>query len=460
MSAEAAAAVFDSGNTAWMMMSAAMVLLMAPGLAFFYGGMVKTGQVVAMLKMCFGCVTVVTVIWFVVGHSLVFGEDVSGLGVIGGLDHVFMRGIGMSSATGSVPTVIFSVFHMSFAIVTVALISGSVAGRASMRGWIVFVVAWTLLVYIPMAHWVFAPEGWVARQVQAVDLSGGTVVELSSGAAGLALAIAAGRRADFAREEIRPHNVPLVVIGVSLLWFGWFGFNTASSLTVPGGAANAFLNSQLAAGAAMLGWAVTVRARSRPVGLLDMCMGAVTGLVAMTPAAGDVSAVWATVIGFLAGLTCAFAISWKYRLGVDDTLDVVGIHGWGGLFGMVMVGLTGTGVLTGQKGLFYGGSWTLLGRQLVAVVVLGLFSFVMTAVIGKVVDRTIGLRQEGGPVEGEQVYASDVAAQLSALAASGRDGMGAPDRDDEASAVLDRIRRLLAQGTSSVPAEPRGHERQ
>ncbi|MWA07772.1 ammonium transporter [Streptomyces sp. BA2] len=450
VSHEAAPAVFDSGNTAWTMTSAAMVLLMAPGIAFFYGGMVKTGQVVAMLKMCFVCVTVVTIIWFTVGHSLAFGDDVNGLGMIGDLDHTFMRGIGVTTATGSVPTVIFSVFHMSFAIVTVALVSGSVAGRASMKGWITFVIAWILLVYIPMAHWVFSPDGWVTNQVQAVDFSGGTVVELSSGAAGLGLAVAAGRRKDFERETIRPHNVPLAVIGVSLMWFGWFGFNTASSLTVPGGAANGFLNSQLAAGAAMLGWAITVWWRNRSVSLLDMCMGAVTGLVAMTPAAGDVSAVWATVIGFLAGLTCAFAISWKYRLGVDDTLDVVGIHGWGGLFGMVMVGLAGTGVLSGQKGLFYGGSWTLLGRQLVAVVVLGLFSFVMTALIGKVIDLTIGLRQEGGAVEEERVYASGVAAQLSAVAASGRDGLGDPERDDEASAVLDQLRELLAQGAGAA----------
>ncbi|WP_327065578.1 ammonium transporter [Kitasatospora sp. NBC_01302] len=439
----------NSGDSAWLMMAAAMVLLMAPGLAFFYGGMVRTGQVIAMLKMCFGCVVLVSVIWFTVGYSLAFGTDVGGHGLIGGLDHVFMTGVGLDSRTGDTPTVTFSVFHMSFAIVTVALISGSVAGRATMRGWLVFVCAWTLLVYVPMAHWVFAPEGWVARQVGAVDFSGGTVVELSSGAAGLALAVVAGRRADFERQPIRPHNLPLVVIGLALLWFGWFGFNTGSSLGVPGAAAMGFVNTQLAAGAAMAGWAVTGYWRTRQVGLLDMCMGAVTGMVAMTPAAGDVTPAWAAAIGFLAGLTCAFAISWKYRFGVDDTLDVVGIHGWGGLFGMVMVGLAATGVMTGKKGVFYGGGWDLLGKQLVAVLVLGLFSFGMTALIGKLVDLTVGLRQSSAAEEHEQVYQNDWDAQFKeiadALRGDSEGSRGGPGGEGaDASALLDQVRRMLA----------------
>ncbi|WP_035805025.1 ammonium transporter [Kitasatospora mediocidica] len=435
----------DTGNSAWLMMAAAMVLLMAPGLAFFYGGMVKTSQVIAMLKMCFVCLVLVTIIWFSVGYTLAFGTDAGGLGVIGGLNHLFMSGVGMDSTTGGVPTVIFSVFHMSFAIVTVALISGSVAGRATMRGWIVFVCAWTLLVYIPMAHWVFAPDGWVAKQVGAVDFSGGTVVELSSGAAGLALALVAGRRQDFERTKIRPHNLPLVVIGLSLLWFGWFGFNTGSSLGTPGAAAMGVMNTQLAAGAAMAGWAVTVYLRTRKVGLLDMCMGAVTGMVAMTPLAGGVTMLWAAIIGFLAGLTCAFAISWKYRFGVDDTLDVVGIHGWGGLFGMVMVGLAATGAMTGKKGLFFGGGFDLLGKQLVAVLVLGLFSFGMTALIGKVVDLTVGLRQPGGAEEHEQVYQNDWDVQFKEIADALRGSVDSGDKPDpDASALLDQVRRMLA----------------
>ena len=435
--------LFDSGNTAWLMMAAAMVLLMAPGLAFFYGGMVRTSQIIAMLKMCFVCLTAVTLIWWAVGYTLAFGPDAAGLGMIGTLDHAFMRGISLTSNTGDVPTVIHSVFHMSFAIVTVALISGSVAGRATMRGWTVFVCAWTLLVYVPMAHWVFDADGWVAKQVGAVDFSGGTVVELSSGAAGLALAIVAGKREDFERRPIRPHNLPLVVIGLSLLWFGWFGFNAGSYLSGPGSTTMAFINTQFAAGAAMTGWAATSYWRTRRVTLLDMCMGAVTGMVSMTPAAADVTPVWATVIGFLAGLSCAFAVSWKYRLGVDDTLDVVGIHGWGGLFGMLMTGLAATGVVTGKKGLFYGGSWNLLGNQLVAVLALGLFSFVMTAVIGKVIDLTVGLRQPGSIVEHEQAYDTDVASQLQDVS----DALGGPrptaDKND-AGQLIDQLRALLA----------------
>ncbi|MFC8127798.1 ammonium transporter [Streptomyces sp. NPDC057302] len=436
--------LFDSGNTAWLMMSAALVLLMAPGLAFFYGGMVKTEQIIAMLKMCFVCVAFVTLIWWALGYTLVFGPDAAGLGMIGTLDHAFMRGIGPSTKTGDVPTVIYSVFHMCFAIVTVALISGSVAGRAKMSGWIAFVCVWTLLVYVPMAHWVFDPDGWVAKQVQAVDFSGGTVVELSSGTAGLALAIVAGKRKDFERQTIRPHNLPLVVIGLALLWFGWFGFNAGSYLTGPGSTAMAFLNTQFAAGAAMAGWGVTAYWRTRQVTLLDMCMGAVTGMVSMTPLAAGITPVWATTIGFLAGLTCAFAISWKYRLGVDDTLDVVGIHGWGGLFGMVMAGLAATGAVTGQKGLFYGGSWNLLGRQLVAILALGLFSFVMTAIIGKLIDMTVGLRQPGGITEHEQVYESDVATQLQDVTDALR-GPKAPTDKDQAAQIIDQLQELLAR---------------
>ncbi|MGF1428292.1 ammonium transporter [Kitasatospora sp. LaBMicrA B282] len=448
--------MLDSGNSAWLMMAAAMVLLMAPGLAFFYGGMVKTSQVIAMLKMCFVCLVLVTIIWFTVGYSLAFGKDAGGVGVIGDLGHAFMAGVGMDSigpsATGNVSTVAYSVFQMSFAIVTVALISGSVAGRATMRGWIAFVCAWTLLVYVPMAHWVFSPDGWVAKQVGAVDFSGGTVVELSSGAAGLALALVAGKRQDFERTKIRPHNLPLVVVGLSLLWFGWFGFNTGSSLGTSGAAAMGVMNTQLAAGAAMAGWALTVWLRARKVGLLDMCMGAVTGMVALTPLAGGVSMAWATVIGFLAGLTCAFAISWKYRFGVDDTLDVVGIHGWGGLFGMVMVGLAATGVMTGKKGVFYGGGWDLLGKQLVAVLILGLFSFGMTALIGKIIQLTIGLRQSTAAEEHEQVYQNDWDAQFKEIADALR-GSGTGEQvgaGPDASALLERIRQVLTPDEERV----------
>jgi Amt family ammonium transporter len=295
-----------------------------------------------------------------------------------------------------------------------------------------------------MAHWVFSPDGWAVKQLGVLDYSGGTVVELGSGAAGLALAIVAGKRADFERQTIRPHNLPLVVIGLGLLWFGWFGFNAGAYLNGPHATAMAFLNTQLSAGAAMAGWSITAYWHNRAVSLLDMSMGAVTGMVAMTPACADLTPVAATVIGTLAGLTCAFAISWKYRLGVDDTLDVVGIHGWGGLFGMLAAGLAARGTLNGSKGIFYGGSWDLFEHQLTGVVVLGLFSFVMTALIGFAIEKTVGLRQPGGPAEDEQVYEQDVATQLEDVAGALR-GPAAPLGEEGASKLLTQLREMLAQ---------------
>ncbi|WTW99473.1 ammonium transporter [Streptomycetaceae bacterium NBC_01309] len=435
----------DSGNTAWLMTATAMVLLMAPGLAFFYGGMVRSGQVVAMLKMCFACVACVSLLWWAMGYSLAFGPDAGGLGVIGTFEHAFLRGVGESATTGDVPTVLHAAFQMSFAVVTTALISGSVAGRAKMTGWVAFVCVWTLLVYVPMAHWVFEPEGWVADQVGAVDFSGGTVVELGSGAAGLALAVVAGKRADFADRTIRPHNIPLVVIGASLLWFGWFGFNAGAYLSGTGATTVAFLNTQLAAGAAMAGWALPRYVQARRVSLVDMCMGAIIGMVAMTPLSAGVSPVWATVIGFVAGLTGAYAVHWKYRLGVDDTLDVVGIHGWGGLFGMIAAGFAATGAVTGTKGLFYGGSWTLLGNQLVAVLLLGLYSFVMTGVIGMAVEKTVGLRRdESTPAEEEQPYAAPLVVHLRELTDTLR-GAGEPAPQGTATQTVRQLRVLLAR---------------
>ncbi|MGW0659812.1 ammonium transporter [Streptodolium elevatio] len=444
----------DSGNTAWLMMATAMVLLMAPGLAFFYGGMVRSGQVVAMLKMCFACLACVSLLWWAVGYTLAFGPDAGDLGVIGNFEHAFLRGVGVSTTTGDVPTVMHAAFQMSFAVVTTALISGSIAGRAKMTGWVAFVCVWTLLVYVPMAHWVFDPDGWVADQVGAVDFSGGTVVELGSGAAGLALAVVAGKRADFADRTIRPHNMPLVVIGASLLWFGWFGFNAGAYLTGPGATTVAFLNTQLAAGAAMAGWAVPRYLQARSVSLVDMCMGAIIGLVAMTPLSAGVSPVWATVIGFVAGLTGAYAVHWKYRFGVDDTLDVVGIHGWGGLFGMIAAGFAATGAVTGTKGLFYGGSWTLPGSQLVAVLLLGLYSFVMTGLIGVAVEKTVGLRRdESAAPDEEQPYSAPLTLHLRDLTDALR-GVGEPAPKGSATQTVRQLRVLLARQASHEPDVP------
>lgn len=382
---------YDTGNTAWMMASTAMVLLMTPGLAFFYGGMVKTKHVLVMLKMSFACLSLVTILWVAVGYSLAFGKDAGG-GMIGNLDHAFFRGIGMDSLHGSIPTVIFACFQMSFAIITVALISGSIAGRATMKGWLVFVVAWTMLVYVPTAHWVFAPDGWINESLGALDYAGGLPVELSSGASGLAVAIVLRKRKDFERETIRPHNLPLVIIGLALLWFGWFGFNAGSALQVEGSAPTTFFNTQLAAAGAMIGWPIIEKWRLGHVEMLGVASAAVAGMVAITPACGEVSPLGALIIGFTAGVVCCFAINMKFKIGVDDTLDVVGVHGWGGIVGVLSIGFFATAAMSGKKGLFYGGGLDLLWRQAVAVLAVGSFAFTMTWLIAKVIDKAVGFR--------------------------------------------------------------------
>jgi len=394
----------DTGNTAWLMGSTAMVLLMTPGLAFFYGGMVKTKHVLVMLKMSFVCLAIVTLLWVAIGYSLAFGTDVGGWGLIGSPADWFMHDVGMTSLHGSIPTVVFSCFQMAFAIITVALISGSIAGRATMRGWLWFVVAWTLFVYVPMAHWVFDPSGWVTAHLGALDFAGGLPVELNSGAAGLAVAIVVRKRRDFERETIRPHNLPLVVVGLALLWFGWFGFNAGSALQDGGTAPMAFLNTQLAACGAMVGWPLIEKWRLGHVEMLGVASAAVAGMVAITPACGEVSPLGALTIGFVAGVVCAFAINLKYRMRYDDTLDVVGVHGWGGIVGVLAIGLFATAQMSGKRGLFYGGGVGLLWRQAVAVVACGAFSFGMTWLIAKAVEKTVGFRaaEDYEDVPGEQ----------------------------------------------------------
>jgi Amt family ammonium transporter len=407
----------DTGNTAWLMASTAMVLLMTPGLAFFYGGMVKTKHVLVMLKMSFVCLAIVTLLWLAIGYSLAFGTDVGGWGLIGSPSDYFMHDVGMTSLHGSIPTVIFSCFQMAFAIITVALISGSIAGRATMRGWLWFVVAWTLFVYVPMAHWVFDPNGWVTAHLGALDFAGGLPVELNSGAAGLAVAIVVRKRKDFERETIRPHNLPLVVVGLALLWFGWFGFNAGSALEDGGTAPMAFLNTQLAACGAMVGWPLIEKWRLGHVEMLGVASAAVAGMVAITPACGEVSPIGALTIGFVAGVVCAFAINLKYRMRYDDTLDVVGVHGWGGIVGVLAIGLFATSQMSGKKGLFYGGGVDLLWRQAVAVLACGAFSFGMTWLIAKAVEKTVGFRaaEEYEDVPGqqeEQAYDDETIAEI------------------------------------------------
>lgn len=385
-------AAYNSGDTAWLLASTAMVLLMTPGLAFFYGGMVRTKHVLVMLKMSFACLAVVSVLWLAIGYSLAFSGDVGGLGLIGDLDQTFLRGVTPRTLSGHIPSYVYATFQMAFAIITVALISGSIAGRARMRGWFVFLSLWTLLVYVPLAHWVFDRQGWVVHQLGALDFAGGLPVELNSGMAGLAAAMVLRPRENFRRAENRPHNVPLVVLGVALLWFGWLGFNSGSALRDQGAAATALINTQIGAAGAMLTWPLIELWRIGRVQMTGVASAAVAGMVAITPACGEISPVGALITGLVAGLVCAYAVTWKYRVGVDDTLDVVGVHGVGGLTGLIMVGLLATAQVSGHKGLFYGGGWGLLGKQVAALLACGLFSFVGSYLIARLVQASIGFR--------------------------------------------------------------------
>ncbi|MGN5631784.1 ammonium transporter [Streptomyces sp. AC154] len=414
---------YDSGDTAWLLASTAMVLLMTPGLAFFYGGMVRTKHVLVMIKMSFAALAFGTLVWWVIGYTLAFGPDVGGAGVIGNLDHVFMHDIELTTLTGAIPTYVYSTFQMGFAIITVALISGSIADRATMRGWLVFVVLWLLIVYIPIAHWVFDTDGWIVRHLGALDFAGGLPVELNSGVAGLAVALVLRAPRDFARREERPNNIPLVVIGVGLLWFGWFGFNSGSALTDQGTAAAAFINTQLGAAGAMVTWPLVEKWRTGRVTTMGVVSSAVAGMVAITPACGEINTLGAVITGLVVGAVCAFAITLKFRFNVDDTLDVVGVHGVGGLIGLIMVGLFATARISGKKGLFYGGGWGLLGKQLVAVAAVIAFSFILTWLIAKAVDLTVGFRakEEYGRVPGEEqerAYDFQTAERLGALVSS------------------------------------------
>ena len=431
---------YNSGDTAWLLAATAMVLLMTPGLAFFYGGMVRTKHILVMLKMSFWCLASVSLLWWAIGYTLAFGPDVGGAGLIGNMEHAFFRGISLTTLTGAIPTYVFGTFQMAFAIVTVALISGAIAGRATMPGWLWFSSLWLILVYVPLAHWVFDPEGWIVDHLGALDFAGGLPVELNSGIAGLATAMVLRNRPDFRRIEERPNNIPLVVIGVALLWFGWFGFNSGSALKDQGVAAAAFINTQLGAAGAMITWPLVEKWRTGRVTMLGVASASVAGMVAITPACGEVNTLGAVVTGLVAGFVCAFAVTLKYRINVDDTLDVVGVHGAGGLVGLIMVGLMATARVSGKEGLFYGGGLSLLWRQIVAILAVAAYSFVITWLIAKVVDRTVGFRTkvvyEAVPGE-ETERANDfqTAERLGALV------QGKPVPDDDA--LVRRIRDLL-----------------
>ena len=365
-----------------MITASALVLLMVPGLALFYGGMVNSKNVVNMLMMNVVTIPIATITWVIVGFSLAFGASAGGLGFIGDFSKVGLEGLPDEET-------LFSVFQMMFAIITPALIAGAVAGRMKFSSWVIFAALWSLLVYPVVAHWGFAPDGllyaWGAR-----DFAGGLVIHINSGIAALALIRVLGPRRDFGVEH-PPHSLPITVIGTGLLWFGWFGFNAGSALAADGAAITALLNTQVGAALGAFGWMVSDWIRHRRPTLLGLVSGAVAGLVAITPAAGYVSPSAAIVIGVVGGYVCSMVVGLKEKFGYDDSLDVVGIHMVGGVIGSILTGVFSSTNYGEFNGLIYGGV-SFFGKQVVAVVVVIAFSYSATWVLAKILDKTIGLR--------------------------------------------------------------------
>jgi Amt family ammonium transporter len=384
----------NSGDTAFVLISAALVMFMIPGLALFYGGMVRAKNVLATVMQSFFALGLVSVLWVLIAYSLAFGPDVGH--VIGNLSYVGFNGVGQApnvALAPTIPAIAFAMFQLFFAAITPALITGAFAERMKFRAFVVFTSLWLILIYAPLAHWVWAPGGWI-RNMGALDFAGGTVVHISSGIAGLAAAMLLGKRKGFKKEAMLPHNIPLTMLGAGMLWFGWFGFNAGSALSAGGLAAAAFLATNTATGAAMLGWALVDHMKHRKVTTVGAVSGAVAGLVAITPAAGYVGPLGAIAIGLVAGIACAFAVDIKFKVGYDDALDVVGVHAVGGIIGALMIGFLAQKAVNpaGANGLFAGGGLALLGHQAVAVGAAITWSFAGSWILLKVIDKTIGLR--------------------------------------------------------------------
>jgi Amt family ammonium transporter len=401
-----------------MLTSSALVLLMTPGLAFFYGGMVRAKGVLNMLMMSVSAMGVVGILWVLYGYSMAFGNDILGTGN-GGLlgDPTQYWGLkGLIGGTylqatpdaaevsiplaGTIPQTVFVAFQAMFAIITVALISGAVADRLRFGPWLVFAGLWATLVYFPVAHWVFAfngvtgeKGGWIANNIKAIDFAGGTAVHINSGAAALALCIVLGRRRGWPTTAMRPHNLPFTMLGAGLLWFGWFGFNAGSAVGSNGIAGATFITTFTATATAMFGWLLVERIRDGKGTSLGAASGIVAGLVAITPSCSSVNILGALVIGALAGMICALAVGLKYRFGYDDSLDVVGVHLVGGLVGTLMVGLVATAEAPAAVvGLFYGGGWHQLGVQAIGAFAVMAYSFTVAVIIALVIKFTLGLR--------------------------------------------------------------------
>jgi Amt family ammonium transporter len=391
--------VINTGDTAWMLISTGLVTLMIPGLALFYGGMVRVKSVLNMMMMSFGALAIVFVLWIAFGFSLVFGDSYNGSGLIGNFtEFAFLKGLDNSAAIiGTIPAAVFVAFQGIFAAITIALISGSIADRAKFGAWMVFAGIWVTLVYFPVAHWVFAFDnfvaktgGWIANDLGALDFAGGTAVHINAGAAGLALAFVLGKRVGFKKVPMRPHNLPLVMLGAGLLWFGWFGFNAGSAVASNGTAGLALLNTIGATSAAVLSWLLVEKIRDGHATSLGAASGVVAGLVAITPACAAVNASGALIVGLVAGALCALSVGLKFKFNYDDSLDVVAVHLVGGLVGTIMIGFVGVDV-----GLFNGGGTEQLVKQVIGAGAVLVYSFVLSYIIGKLIDLTIGFRITG-----------------------------------------------------------------
>jgi Amt family ammonium transporter len=392
----------DQGQTAFILISAALVLLMTPALAFFYGGLVKTKSVVSMMMMSFGSLALIGVLWVFYGYAIAFSNG--GTDTFIGIDGVFgidtanigLEGLLTVPEGATYPPLAFAAFQGGFAIITVALISGAIADRARFGAWLVFAGIWATIVYFPVANWVFnftvvdgkiVDGGWIVYNVGVIDFAGGTAVHIAAGAAGLALAIVLGKRIGFAKGVSKPHNVPLVLLGAGLLWFGWFGFNAGSELAADGIASLAFINTMAAPAASVIGWLLVERIKDGKATAVGAASGAVAGLVAITPACAVLTPGWALLLGLVAGVLCALAIELKFKWGFDDSLDVVGIHLLGGIIGTLYIGFFASDV-----GLIFSGSFEQLGKQAVGAGAVLVFSFVLSLIIGWVIDKTMGFR--------------------------------------------------------------------
>ncbi len=385
--------MIDTGDTTWILVSSALVLIMTPALGFFYGGMVRGKNVSATIMHSFIIVALISVQWVLWGYSLAFGPDWGGLGIIGTLDWVGLRGVGLEAGpyADTIPHQAFMIFQAMFAIITPALITGAFAERMKFKTFLIFIVLWATFVYDPIAHWVWGQGGWLGG-IGAMDFAGGTVVHISSGVAALAAALVFKKRQGFGKVAMEPHNVPFIVLGAALLWFGWFGFNAGSALTAGSLATSAFVVTNTAAAMAALTWMTLSWAMSGKPSVVGAASGAVAGLVAITPASGFVTPMGAIIIGLGAGALCYFACRLRARLNLDDSLDVWGVHGVGGTWGAIATGLFATSAISGGgNGLFYGNP-SQLWTQFIAVGVTWVYSFVVTIILLKVLDWTMGLQ--------------------------------------------------------------------